>query len=120
MVRKVVRRISRPFVGYLFLLFGFTFLGLFVAALGFGSHLAVAAGVAMAGAFGGALASFRPWRPQPGAKGLTRDELERYRANFRGTPREAPPETIGSAAPTAMRPGRRPAPLIAVPRTLSA
>ena len=63
MVTNVVRRISRPYVGYLFLLLGFTFLGLFVAALAFGSHLAVAAGVAMAGAFGGSVASFRPWAP---------------------------------------------------------
>ena len=120
MVKKVVRRISRPYVGYLFLLLGFTFLGLFVAALAFGSHLTAAAGVAMAGAFVGSVASFRPWAPQRGANTLTRAELEQYRANFGGDRREARRGGVAAAAPSALRPSRRQAPVAAVPTKLSA
>ena len=46
MLVKVVRRISYPFVGYLFLILAFALLGLFVVALAYRSSWAALAGVA--------------------------------------------------------------------------
>lgn len=54
-----MRALFRSYVGYVFFLLGFVSLGLFVAALAFGSALAVWAGIALVVTFAVALAVFR-------------------------------------------------------------
>ncbi|KRD08649.1 hypothetical protein ASE48_08835 [Mycobacterium sp. Root265] len=78
------------YVGYLFFLLGFVSLGLFVAALAFGSSLAAWAGVALVGTFALAVVAFRAgsrgvaniW-----AESVTRTEADRYRSTYRGEAR---------------------------------
>ena len=96
---KVVRRISYPFVGYLFLLLGFALLGLFVAALARQSDLDVVAGVALAGSLVAAVLGFRKgaWKlaqsreaGDPGhnvsiwSEPLRQDQVDQYYVNYRG------------------------------------
>jgi hypothetical protein len=59
MLVKVVRRISYPFMAYLFLLLAFALLGLFVAALAYRSGWAAVAGVALGGSLVAAVVGFR-------------------------------------------------------------
>lgn len=59
MLSKLVDRVMTPVVGYLLVLPGFAFLGLFVAALAMKSGFAGILGVAVAASFGLAVAAFR-------------------------------------------------------------
>ena len=56
---KVVGRILNPVVGYLLVLLGFAFLGLFVAALAMRSEFAGILGIALTASFGLAVPAFR-------------------------------------------------------------
>jgi hypothetical protein len=74
------------YVGYMFLLLGFVSLGLFVAALAFGSSLAAWAGIALVSSFAIAVAAFRA-----GSRGLaniwaesvTGTAVDRYTSTYR-------------------------------------
>src|ERR1700756_1710801 len=59
MLVKVVRRVSYPFMGYLFLLLASALLGLFVVALAYRSGWAAVAGVALGGSLVAAVVGFR-------------------------------------------------------------
>jgi hypothetical protein len=120
MLSKVVRRVPHVFVGYLFLLLGFVSLGLFVAALAFGSELAVAAGVALVGSLVAAVAGFRTGaaslaksrkgEPEHNASiwaiPLRQGQIDQYNVNFRDAPDlPAAPHPV---RPTEQRRHRRP------------
>ncbi|MDZ7885910.1 MAG: hypothetical protein U5N53_24765 [Mycobacterium sp.] len=88
------------YVGYVFFLLGFVSLGLFVAALAFGSSLVAWAGIALVGAFAIAIAiaiavaAFRAgsrgvaniW-----AESVTRTEADRYSSMYRSDARATVP-----------------------------
>jgi hypothetical protein len=85
MLLKVVRRINHSFVGYLFLLLAFACLGLFVAALAFGSPWAVVSGAALAGSLVAAVVGFRIGASADNAsKPLRQDTIDQYCLNYRG------------------------------------
>lgn len=74
------------YVGYVFFLLGFVSLGLLVAALAFGSSLAVWGGIALVGTFAVAVTALRA-----GSRGsaniwampVTRTEVDRYASTYR-------------------------------------
>jgi hypothetical protein len=134
---KLVGRISYPVVGYLFLLLGFAFLGLTVAALATRSELALASGGALAGSFAAAVMSFRAGavklakarasgddRHNEGiwSKPLRQEQVDQYVVNFRGEQELAAAVADADVAP-AMLPVRASRPRwqsAAVPSRLSA
>ena len=63
-MRRSIRKIPFPMVGYVLILLGFVGLGLFVAALALGSQWAPALGLAMVSAYGAGTACFliRRWQ----------------------------------------------------------
>ncbi|MDZ4264614.1 MAG: hypothetical protein U1D00_02750 [Mycobacterium sp.] len=63
-MRKVFSRVPLPEMGYVLTLIGFVFLGLFVAALGFGVAGAAVLGAAMVASFAAAAACFALRRRQ--------------------------------------------------------
>ncbi|MCV7153911.1 hypothetical protein [Mycolicibacterium pyrenivorans] len=72
-MRKVLSRVPLPAVGYVLTLIGFVFLGLFVAALGFGFAQAAVFGVAMVVSYAGAALCFALRRRQMAAADPTDD-----------------------------------------------
>ncbi len=99
MLVKVVRHISYPFVGYLFLLLAFALLGLFPAALANRSGWAALAGVALAGSLVAAVAGFRKGAVKLAqsrkvgdprhhvsifSQPLRQEQVDQYYVNYRG------------------------------------
>jgi len=131
MLVKVVRRISYPFMGYLFLLLAFALLGLFPAALAYQSGWAAVAGVALAGSLVAAVVGFRKGAvklaqsPKVGdprqkvsifSEPLRQEQVDQYYVNYRGGQRPAQL----AVALRASRPNQRKWPDAVVPSRLSA
>src|SRR5271170_8303563 len=104
MLVKVVRRVSYPFLGYLFLLLASALLGLFVEALAYRSGWAAVAGVALGGSLVAAVVGFRKGAvklAQSRREGdprhnvsifsepLRQEEVDQYYVNYRGGQRRA-------------------------------
>jgi hypothetical protein len=125
MLVKVVRRVSYPFMGYLFLLLASALLGLFVEALAYRSGLAAVAGVALGGSLVAAVVGFRKGAvklAQSRREGDPRhnvsifsephrqEEIDQYYVNYRGGQRRAQLAVVLRAsreAPEAVVPRRR-------------
>jgi hypothetical protein len=131
MLVKVVRRISYPFTGYLFLLLAFALLGLFVAALAYRSGWAAVAGVALGGSLVAAVVGFRKGAAKLAqsrregdprhnvsiwSEPLRQEQVDQYFMNYRGGQRRAQL----AVALRASRPNQRKRPEAAVPSRLSA
>ena len=131
MLVKVVRRVSYPFMGYLFLLLAFALLGLFVVALAYRSAWAAVAGVALGGSLVAAVVGFRKQAvklAQSRREGdqlhcanifsepLRQEEVDQYYVNYRGGQRRAQ----SAVALRASRPNQSEAPAAVVPSRLSA
>jgi hypothetical protein len=131
MLVKVVRRVSYPFMGYLFLLLAFALLGLFVVALAYRSGWAAVAGVALGGALVVAVVGFRQGAvklAQSCGEGdplhcvnilsepLRQEEVDQYCVNYRGGQRLAQ----CAVALRASRPNQSEAPEAIVPSRLPA
>jgi len=131
MLVKVVRRISYPFVGYLFLLLAFALLGLFVVALAYRSSWAALAGVALVGSLVAAVVGFRAGAVKLAqsrkvgdprhnvsifSEPLSQEQVDQYYVNYRGGQRRAQ----SAVAPRASRPNQSEAPEAVVPSRLSA
>src|SRR5687767_5604080 len=93
---KNVRWISPVVVGYLVLLPAFVFLGLFVAALAYGSSWALAAGVGLVVTFAASVMCFRYGGRELSGKTISvwdrvrrQEEVDRYNLNFRAGQRRA-------------------------------
>jgi len=95
-----VRTMRRPsgttviYVAYVFFLLGFVSLGLFVAALAFGSSLVVWAGIALVGTFTLAVAAFRAGSSRVEniwADAVVSGEVDRYLSTYRGGEPTVPP-----------------------------
>jgi small-conductance mechanosensitive channel len=114
LLTKVVVRILNPVVGYLLVLSGFVFLGLFVAALAMKSGYAVVLGVAVAASFGLAVAAFRNGSAtlatarEAGiigdnvsiwARPLLQGQIDGYHLNYRGGRRRARTDRSAHASP---------------------
>ena len=127
MLVKVVRRVSYPYMGYLFLLLAFALLGLFVEALAYRSGWAAVAGVALGGSLVAAVVCFRKQAvklAQSRRKGhplhsvnilsepLRQEELDQYYVNYRGGQRRVQLAVV--------LPASREAPKAVVPSRLSA
>ena len=99
MLVKVVRRVSYPYMGYLFLLLACALLGLFVVALAYRSGWAAVVGVALGGSLVAVVAGFRKGAvklAQSRREGdprhnvsifsepLSQEEVDQYYANYRG------------------------------------
>jgi hypothetical protein len=124
MLVKVVRRVSTPFMGYLFLLLASALLGLFVEALAYRSGWAAVAGVALGGSLVAAVVGFRKGAvklAQSRRKGdprhnvsifsepLRQEEVDQYYVNYRGGQRRAQLAVVLRAsreAPEAVVPSR--------------
>lgn len=130
---KLVRRILNPVVGYLLVLLGFVFLGVFVAALALQSEVAVVLGVALAASFGLAVMSFRNGSAKLAkareagtigdnvsiwARPLRQEQIDGYYVNYRAGLRHAQPKM--PAVLHASRPDRQKRQPAAVPARLSA
>jgi hypothetical protein len=128
---KVVRRVSYPFMGYLFLLLAFALLGLLVVALAYRSGWAAVAGVALGGSLVAAVVGFRKQAvklAQSRREGdplhcvnipsepLRQEEVDQYDANYRGGRRG----TQLAVALRASRPNQTEAPEAVVPSRRSA
>jgi hypothetical protein len=74
-------RISYPYLGYLLLLLAFVSLGVFVAALAYGSGVALDAGAALAVLLVGSTICF--WKGTRAAPPDRREQHERYRKAYR-------------------------------------
>ena len=111
MLVKVVRRISYPFVGYLFLLLAFALLGLFVVALAYRSSWAALAGVALVGSLVAAVVGFRAGAVKLAqsrkvgdprhnvsifSEPLSQEQVDQYYVNYRGGQRRAQ-SAVGTA-----------------------
>jgi hypothetical protein len=131
MLVKVVRRVSYPFMGYLFLLLAFALLGLFVVALASRSAWAAVAGVALGGSLVAAVVGFRKQAVKLAqsqkesnplhcanifSEPLLQEEVDQYYVNYRGGQRG----TQLAAALRASRPNQSEAPEAVVPSRLSA
>ena len=131
MLLKVVRRISYPFMGYLFLLLAFALLGLFVAALAYRSGWAAVAGVALGGSLVAAIVGFRKGAVKLArsrrdgdprhhvsifSEPLRQEQVDQYYENYRGGQRRAQL----AVAPRAPRPNQGKRPDADVPSRLSA
>jgi hypothetical protein len=128
---KVVRRVSYPYMGYLFLLVAFALLGLFILALAYRSGWAAVAGVPLAGSLVAVVVCFRTGAvklAQSRGEGVPRHnvsifseplrqkDLDQYYANYRGSQRRAQL----TAALRESRPNQNEAPNAVVPSRLSA
>lgn len=126
---KLVDRVLNPIVGYLLVLPGFVFLGLFVAALAMKSAFAGILGLAMAASFGLAVAAFRNGSAtlatarEAGiigddasiwARPLRQEQIDGYHLNYRQT-RSKRVATVPGVSQLAQK--REPAP---VPTRISA
>ena len=104
MLVQVVRRVSTPFMGYLFLLLASALLGLFVEALAYRSGWAAVAGLALGGSLVAAVVGFRKGAvklAQSRREGdprhnvsifsepLRQEEIDQYYVNYRGGQRRA-------------------------------
>jgi hypothetical protein len=104
MLVKVVRRVSYPYMGYLFLLLASALLGLFIEALAYRSGWAAVAGVALGGSLAAVVVGFRKGAvklAQSRREGdprhnvsifsepLRQEELDQYYVNYRGGLRRA-------------------------------
>jgi hypothetical protein len=131
MLVKVVRRVSYPFMGYLFLLLAFALLGLLVVALAYRSGWAAIAGVALGGSLVAAVVGFRKGAvklAQSRGEGdplhcvnilsepLRQGEVDQYYVNYRGGQRRAQL----AVALRASRPNQSEKPEAVVPSRLSA
>jgi hypothetical protein len=131
MLVKVVRRVSYPYMGYLFLLLAFALLGLFLVALAYRSGWSAVAGVALGGSLVAIVVCFRKGAvklAQSRREGDPRDnvsifseplrqeELDQYYVNYRGSQRRA----RLAVALRASRPNQSEAPEAVVPSRLSA
>ena len=131
MLVKVVRRVSYPFMGYLFLLLACAVLGLFVMALAYRSGWAAVAGLALGGSLVAAVVGFRKQAVKLAqsqresnplhcanifSEPLRQEEVDQYYANYRGGQRG----TQLTAALRASRPNQSEAPEAVVPSRLSA
>ena len=131
MLVKVVRRVSYPFMGYLFLLLASALLGLFVVALAYRSGWAAAAGVALGGSVAAAVVGFRKGAvklAQSRREGdprhnvsifsepLRQEDVDQYYVNYRGGQRRAQ----SAVTLRASRPIQSGAPEAVVPSRLSA
>jgi hypothetical protein len=140
MLVKVVRRVSYPYMGYLFLLLAFALLGLFVVALAYRSGWAAVAGVALGGSLVAAVVGFRKGAvklAQSRREGdprhnvsifsepLRQEEIDQYYVNYRGGQRRAQLAVAQRRAQLAValrasRPDQSEAPEAVVPSRLSA
>jgi hypothetical protein len=140
MLVKVVRRVSYPYMGYLFLLLAFALLGLFVVALAYRSGWAAVAGVALGGSLVAAVVGFRKGAvklAQSRREGdprhnvsifsepLRQEEIDQYYVNYRGGQRRAQLAVAQRHAQLAValrasRPDQSEAPEAVVPSRLSA
>jgi hypothetical protein len=130
MLMKVVRGISYPFMGYLFLLLASALLGLFVEALAYRSGWAAVAGVALGGSLVAAVAGFRKGAAKLAQCGegdplhcanilsepLHQEEVDQYYVNYRGGQRRAQSAEVLRAS----RPNQSEAGEAVVPSRLSA
>jgi hypothetical protein len=131
MLVKVVRRVSYPFMGYLFLLLTFALQGLFVAALAYRSGWAAVAGVGLGGSLVAAVVCFRKQAVKLAksrreghplhsvnilGEPLRQEELDQYYVNYRGGQRRAQL----AVALRASRPNQSEAGEAVVPSRLSA
>src|SRR6201993_5649403 len=130
MLVKVVRRVSAPFMGYLFLLLASALLGLFVEALAYRSGWAVVAGVALGGSLFAAVVGFRKGAMKLAQCGegdplhcvnilsepLRQEEVDQYYVNYRGGQRPAQ----SAVALRASRPNQSETTGAVVPRRLAA
>jgi hypothetical protein len=104
MLVKVVRRVSYPFMGYLFLLLASALLGLFVEALAYRSGWAAVTGVALGGSLVAAVVGFRKGAAKLAqscreadplhcvnilSEPLRQEEIDQYYVNYRGGQRRA-------------------------------
>jgi hypothetical protein len=109
---QLIRRILNPVVGYLLVLLGFAFLGLFVAALAFRSAFAVVMGIGLVASFGLAVAAFRNGSAtlatarEAGfigdnvsiwARPLLEEQIDGYRLNYRPEQRRPQPDEVPAA-----------------------
>jgi len=89
---KFFDRISLPYLAYVLMLLEFVSFGALGASLAAGSELAAVAAVALVGFLAGAVVAFRIGARKVGdgasifSVPLRRDQIERYRENYRGTP----------------------------------
>jgi hypothetical protein len=131
MLVKVVRRVSAPFMGYLFLLLACAVLGLFVVALAYRSGWAAVAGLALGGSLVAAVVGFRKQAVKLAlsrrerdplhcvnilSEPLSQEEVDQYYVNYRGGQRRAQL----AVALRASRPNQSEAPEAVVPNRLSA
>ncbi len=131
MLVKVVRRVSYPYMGYLFLLLACALLGLFVVALAYRSGWAAVVGVALGGSLVAVVVGFRKGAvilAQSRREGdprnnvsifsepLSQEEVDQYYVNYRGGQRRAQL----AVALRASRPDQSEAPEVVVPSRLSA
>ncbi len=131
MMVKVVRRVSYPFMGYVFLLFALALQGLFVVALAYRSGWAAVAGAALGGSLVAAVVCFRKQAVKLAeyrreghplhsvnilSEPLRQEELDQYYVNYRGGQRRAQL----AVALRASRPNQSEAPEAVVPSRLSA
>jgi hypothetical protein len=131
MLVKVVRRVSYPLMGYVFLLLAFALLGLFVVALASRSGWAAVAGVALGGSLVAAVVGFRKQAVKLAqsrresdplhcvnilSEPLRQEEVDQYYVNYRGGQRRAQL----AVALRASRPNQSEAPEAAVRSRLSA
>jgi len=111
MLVKVIRRISYPFVGYLFLILASALLGLFVVALAYRSGWAALAGVALVGSLVAAVMGFRAGAVKLAqsrkvgdphhnvsifSEPLSQEQVDQYYVNYRGGQRRAQ-SAVGTA-----------------------
>ena len=131
MLVKVVRRVSYPYMGYLFLLLACALQGLFIVALAYRSGWAALAGVALGGSLVAAVVGFRKGAvklAQSRREGdprhnvsifsepLRQEDVDQYYVNYRGGQRRAQ----SAVARHASRPNQSGAPEAVVPSRLSA
>jgi hypothetical protein len=131
MLVKVVRRVSYPYMGYLFLLLAFALLGLFVVALAYRSGWAAVAGVALGGSLVVVVVGFRKGAVKLAqsrresdprnnvsifSEPLRQEEVDQYYVNYRGGQRRAQL----AVALRASRPSQSEAPEAVLPSRLSA
>jgi hypothetical protein len=131
MLVKVVRRVSYPLMGYVFLLLAFALLGLFVVASASRSGWAAVAGVALGGSLVAAVVGFRKQAVKLAqsrresdplhcvnilSEPLPQEEVDQYYVNYRGGQRRAQL----AVALRASRPNQSEAPEAAVRSRLSA
>jgi len=107
-VRRITSASSTSALGYVFLLMGFAALGLFVAALATGSHMATPLAIVLSACLAGSVVSFRGAsrrlaqsdllveKTSPSSifsKPLRREQIEGYLERYRGQPPMGVPQS---------------------------